>query len=450
MSLQELNPDIAAQVTKGKWEGNAPATWNKIEFDSRNLKEGQIFIALRDKRDGHDFVEQAQQKSASAAIVEKKIDCDLPQLIVKDSLQALHELATYHRQSYTGEMILVTGSNGKSTTKEMLASIATQWLGSNLVFATYGNRNNHIGLPLCLLDLEPQHEVTILEAGMNHAGEITTLANLAKPKYGIITNAGRAHLGNFDSEEGIARAKGELIECLDDQGTIVLNADDTFFDLWTELAQGKQIMSFSHDGKFGSHCRRIQDREFMFAFDGTSNPLQIDLQVGGRHNEENAMAAATMAWCLGARMEDIRLGLEEFSGVPGRQQVTLLSSMVLIDDTYNSSPESVLAAIEALAQRPEYKKLLILGDMLELGECAQREHEKAIRQALDLGIESVLGFGEITSKAIAAIGTPAESFASKDELVERTKQLANGGVAVLVKGSRGMHMEEIVNQLLAG
>lgn len=445
-----LDPIAVAKIVAGTWHGAPPAAWGRLNFDSRKFAQGEIFLALQGKRDGHDFIAAAQAAGAIAAVVDRVLDCGLPQLVVKDSLAALHKLAAQQRATYQGEVVLITGSNGKSTTKEMLASILASWVGNAVVLASRGNLNNHLGLPLSMLDLQPQHEYAVLEAGMSHAGEITELAQLAQPRCGIITNAGRAHLGNFASADGIAKAKGELIECLPKHGTIVLNADDQNYELWCGMAKHNEVISFSHAGCQGSICRRLQDRDFIFAFDGTSQPLEVTLQVGGKHNEENALAAATMAWFLGAPTHSIVEGLEEFTGVPGRQQVYMLRDMVLIDDTYNSSPESLSAAIVALVERPEEEKVLIIGDMLELGEQSETEHRQAVQTAFEQGVHYVLGIGEATKVAIEQAGEPAKHFASKQELVDCARQLACGSVVMLVKGSRGMHMEEVVTGLLQG
>lgn len=443
-------PEEIARHVAGHWHNGTPAQWGTINFDTRKLQPGEVFVALQDKRDGHEFVPAAKEAGASAAIVARTIDCDLPQLVVANPQTALNDLATVARVKYTGEVVIITGSNGKSTTKEMLASILRTWVGDAKVVASPGNLNNHLGLPLSLLSLADQHEYAVLEAGMNHAGELTKLSALAQAKNGIITNAGRAHLGNFNNATEIAQAKGEIITGLQDGGTIVLNADDAHFDMWCDLAGERQVLAFSHQGKGGAVCRRLQDRDFIFAFDGTAQPLEVTLQVSGNHNEQNALAAATMAWFLGVPSSYIVDGLEEFTGVPGRQEVYLLRNMVLIDDTYNASPESVAAAVAALAARPEANKILILGDMLELGEQSVTAHITAIEEALAAGVRYVLGHGDSCQAAIAKIGPPALYFADKAELISQAQSLVNSSGVILVKGSRGMRMDEVVGGLRQG
>lgn len=444
---EALNLPQVTGLTKGRWCRGIPASWGRLQFDTRNLQAGEVFLALQGKRDGHDYVAAAKAAGAVAALVACEIDCDLPQLVVADPQAALHELATWQRQQFAGEVILVTGSNGKSTTKAMLYSILAHWVGPAAVLASPGNRNNHIGLPLCLVDLAPQHEYAILEAGMNHSGEIALLAQLAQPDHGIITNAGRAHLGNFANVDEVASAKGELISKLREGGTIVLNADDHHFPTWRELAKRHEVIAFSHAGIAEAVCRRQPGRDFLFSFDGSAWPHEVNLQVYGAHNEQNALAAAAMAWRLGVPNTVICEGLEEFAGIPGRQEISLLHDLVLINDSYNASPESFEAALAALAARPEKLKILAMGDMLELGERAGEMHVHVMHQALSYGIQHVIAHGPLSEAAAKVVGASVAACNSKEELVAKVDELAQGSCAILVKGSRGMHMDEVLREL---
>lgn len=446
--LSCLTPQRAATITGGRWLRGNLEQFGTLQFDSRKLCAGEIFIALVARRDGHDFVKAACQAGASAAIVAHEIDCDLPQLIVPDTLSALHALAKWKREQFNGHVVLITGSNGKSTTREMLRIILEQYLGSDRVLCATGNHNNHIGLPLTLLGLSDDKQYAVLEAGMNHAGEIAALTLLAQPTLGIITNAGRAHLGSFASEEDIVRAKGELLENIAPQSPVVLNHDDKHYSLWLRQAAKCEVLSFSYAGNPDALCRRLQDRDFYFCFDGSSRPREVALQVTGAHNQANALAAATAAWRLGVPNDYIYAGLENFAGVPGRQEVVMCPKMVLINDTYNASPESFEVAINALANRPEQTKILVMGDMLELGDQAQCLHDQTVTKAFAQQIDYVLGYGEHSTQAIAAAdNSHGRAFASKTELANCVRDLLGDSSAVLVKGSCAMAMQEVVHLL---
>ncbi len=441
-----LTPATAQMVVEGAWKRGQPDSLGPLSFDSRRLQPGATFIALRAARDGHDFVAAAKERGATAAIVSREVDCDLPQLLVTDTLTALSDLAHWWRAFYQGSLALVTGSNGKSTTKEMLRMILTAFAGEERVIATHGNFNNSIGLPLMLLNIEPAHSYAVVEAGMNAAGEIARHTRLARPQLGIITNAGRAHLGQFRDAEGIARAKGELLGSMPTGATAVLNADDRFYPMWLEMASHLDVVSFSHAGRQAT-CRRIPGRDFVYVFEGSVQHNELNLQVTGEHNEKNALAAAAAAWRMGVPHESVRRGLEDFAGVPGRQEVIATEDFVLINDAYNASPESFQAAIDSLRARPETRKFLAMGDMLELGADGAQLHRDVISYAQAAGITDILAYGPLASEAAAAAGL--RSCPDKQEMIaELATAMQPGDCAVLVKGSHGMHMEEVVAALL--
>ena len=449
VSTDTISPAQAAKIAGGVWRRGSPEQFGTVQFDSRLLQPKEVFIALSAQRDGHDFVDAARQAGASAAIVAREIDCDLPQLQVADTLAALHALARWKRERFTGQVVMITGSNGKSTTREMLRHILEQYVSADHVIGALGNHNNHIGLPLTLLRLCDKLQYAVLEAGMNHAGEIAEMTLLAKPTLGIITNAGRAHLGSFASIEDIARAKGELIENIASHAPLVLNYDDRYFPMWKRTAGAREVLTFSYDGNQNALCRRLQDRDFFFCFDGSTRPREVVLQVYGAHNQANALAAATAAWRLGVPTDCIYAGLENFAGVPGRQEIIMCRKMVLINDAYNASPESFEVALQTLAARPEQTKILIMGDMLELGEQSQRLHDQIVVDAFTRQINYVLGYGERSARAIAAAGNPCgREFTDKAKLVEHTRTLITDSCVVLVKGSYGMAMHE-VSQILS-
>ena len=443
---RELTPMIAMEITDGQWVNGAPAVIGPVTYDSRILVPGEIFVALRAARDGHEFVEAAKERGAIAAIVDQPVDCDLPQLVVKDTMRSLRDLAHWHRAAFEGSVIFITGSSGKSTTKEMLKSILTRFAGEDAVLATVGNHNNQIGLPITFTHLRPSHVFAVVEAGMNHPGEIARLARLSRPTLGVITNAGRAHLGHFDNEEDIASAKGELLGTMQRDFPIILNVDDQFYPLWCSMAAHLDVLGFSHVGQRTAACRRIPDRDFLFSFTGSNQVVEISLQVPGRHNEMNALAAVTAAWRLGVPTEVIREGLEEFSGVPGRQEISSHDGIVVINDSYNASPESFFEAVAGLQARPETNKILVMGDMLELGERALDLHVLVINKAHESGISHILAFGEHSVAATKIAG--GIGYASKGQLVDAARRLVHANSAILIKGSRSMHMEEVAQALV--
>ena len=442
---QEENPDVAAMVTSGQWKRGKPGSVGNVSFDTRKIEAGEVFVALRASRDGHDFVGHAKAKGAIAALVEREIDCDLPQLVVKDTSLALLDLAHWRRATYLGDLALVTGSNGKSTTKEMIRQIFIEFAGKDKVTGSKASYNNHIGLPISLLQVRPKHSFVVLEAGMNNPGEIAKHTRLAQPSIGLITNAGRAHLGRFKSEEQIARAKGELISAMGSGKPVVINVDNKFYPLWRSMAGHVDLLGFSHSGDRHAVCRRSPDRDFLFSFEGSNRMHEASLQVQGRHNEENALAAATVCWRLGIPIDAICCGLENFTGVPGRQEIVQTKGGVIIDDSYNASPESFLEALHGLGNRPESHKVLVMGDMLELGDMSTDIHVQVIRKAKDVGVREVLVYGEHSNKAASIAG--GEGFDNKRDLVEAARKLLDGSCVVLVKGSRGMRMEEVAEGL---
>ena len=443
-----LRPEVACMVTGGKWARGEPEELGDPNFDSRIIKPGEVFLALRAARDGHDFAQAAKEAGASAAIVEREVDCDMPQLVVPDTYRALLDLAHWRRANYKGALVMVTGSSGKSTTKEMIGCAIAAFAGQRSTVVSAGSYHNHLGLPLTLMRLRPEHEYAVLEAGMNKPGEIGKLARLARPTMGVITNAGRAHLGHFESEEQIARAKGELIATMGSDSPVILNTDDKYFPLWRSMARHLDVVGFSHSGDRHAVCRRTPDRDFLFRFSGSSTLHEVNLQVTGGHNEQNALAAAAAAWRLGVPMDAVCRGLEDFSGVPGRHEIVHLGNAVLINDSYNASPESFLLALEELKRRPESHKILVMGDMLELGEHAAGIHEQVVRVARDSGVSEVLAFGEHSSAAASVAG--GHGYSSKDELVKAARRLMDDNCVVLIKGSRGMHMEEVAHGLAEG
>jgi len=418
-----------------------------VATDSRNLPAGCLFVALKGPRfDGHRFVAQALQQGAAAVMVDAGAELSVaPALVVDNTLLALGRLAAWHRQRMPAKVAAITGSNGKTTVKEMLAAILAVEVGADAVLATAGNFNNDIGMPLTLLKLAPEHRYAAIEMGMNHPGELSYLTQIARPDVALVNNALRAHLEGLGSVEAVARAKGEIYAGLQDEGIALINADDPHASLWRELAGARRVMSFG----FAENADvRIEAANVELCLQTPSGPITAKLQVPGEHNLRNAAAAATLALALGVSIDAIQRGLSDYSGVKGRLQLhPCILGATLIDDTYNANPDSVLAAIQVLAARPG-KRILVLGDMGELGPDAAELHREVGARASAAGVDRLLCMGEMTLHTAAAFGDHAMHFERIEELLAEIECALDAEVTVLVKGSRFMHMERVVKSLI--
>ncbi len=419
-----------------------------VSIDGRSLQKDDCYIALiGDRFDGHDFVEQAKNAGACAAIVSKKVAVDIPQLIVSDTRQALAELAAEQRQQFQGKLIAVTGSNGKTTVKEMLACILST---QGRVLATRGNFNNDIGLPLTLLRLSAEDEYAVIEMGANHPGEIFQLSNIAQPDVALITNAGPAHLEGFGSLKGVAKAKGEIFSGLFIHGTAVINADDVFADDWQAMVGDKHIIKFAVQNNKadlkGEYLATQQGLELSLHYQQEHCVCQ--LPVPGEHNAMNALAAIAAAIAVDVSLQDCCTALAAFSPVKGRLNMHHLTHNVcIIDDTYNANPASLEAGLKVL-QSLAGRHWLILGDMGELGENTEALHFDAGVKASEAGVDKLLAVGDYTATAVKAFGEAALHFDSQQALIDYCKQFAVSDINLLVKGSRTMKMERVVNALL--
>ncbi len=435
----------AAIATNGQMTG-PDVTFGAVCTDSRSVKPGDLFVALRGENfDGHDYVADCLGRGAVAAIVDQPSALS-PQssvLFVPNTRIALGELAAHWRSKFDLPLAAVTGSNGKTTVKEMLASILRAAAGSvDAVLATEGNLNNDIGLPLTLLKLNTGHRCAVIEMGMNHAGEIGHLARLAKPKLALINNAQPAHLEGLGSLQNVAHAKGEIFQGLAAGGTAIINADDPFAALWRELAAPHRILSFGLENP--------ADISANYRLDATGSEIKlrtpqgetlINLPVPGLHNVKNALAAATAALAMGAQLHDVVSGLQSFSNTSGRlQRKTGVQGCSVIDDSYNANPASMRAAIDVLAACPG-KRILVLGDMGELGQDAEKMHGEIGRYAQQATLDGLLTLGDMSQ------GYGGQHFESIDTLMATLLPLLDGASTVLVKGSRFMHMERVVNIL---
>lgn len=447
----------AAQALGGKLIGR-DVLFNAVSSDSRMIAPGDLFVALKGENfDGSDFVAGAARDGAVAALVDEDqgakftvqgsslAPCPLI-LVPCSSRRALGQLAAYWRTQFTLPVVAVTGSNGKTTVKEMLASILRVAAGSSeAVLATKGNLNNDIGMPLTLLQLRATHRFAVIEMGMNHTGEIDYLTRLAQPDVAIVNNAAGAHLAGLGSIEAVARAKGEIFAGLPATGIAVINADDEFAPLWRELAGKRKTIEFGLECAVALHAQwQAQGYGARIQVDTPQGGLHANLQVPGVHNVRNALAATAAAVALNIPVSAIVAGLERFSGVAGRlQRKPALYGAVLIDDTYNANPASLSSAIKVLMQA-EGKKILVLGDMGELGSDAARLHAEIGAEARQIGVDKLLALGELSVHAVSEFGSGARHFESIEDLLAALDKDMDAGSTVLVKGSRFMKMERVV------
>ncbi|KTC72485.1 UDP-N-acetylmuramoyl-tripeptide--D-alanyl-D- alani ne ligase [Legionella birminghamensis] len=440
MKLQEIAKVLGCSQRSGEV--------SRIVIDSRQVQPGDLFVALQGERfNGYEFILDAEAKGAVAVICEQNHpQVKIPQLLVRDSLAAMTELAKAHRQSIHCPVIALTGSNGKTTVKEMIASILP-----NPSLATYGNLNNHIGAPLSVLQLRNEHRYAVFELGANHPGEIAHTVAIVKPGIALINNIAPAHIEGFGSIDGVARAKGEIYEGLGETGTAVVNHDDNYAHFWDELLAGKKVI------RFGLQAGDVFAREV--TYDERGCPLfmlnlpngsgNIHLHVPGEHSIRNALAAASCAYAAGIGLDVIVNGLNAFSGVKGR--MTYLqgkNNSIVIDDTYNANLRSVLTAVDVLSKR-QGKRILVLGDMGELGAWTQKHHEEIGLAALQQGIDLLMTCGRQSEFTSKAFGQTARHYSSQDELAQDLLPQLDSTTTVLVKGSRSAAMEKIVQQLVA-
>ncbi len=424
-------------------------SFTHVSTDTRSLTQGDLFVALQGEHfDGHEYLHQAQEAGAVAAMVSRVPETELPLLKVKDTRLGLGQLAAFWRQHFTLPLAAVTGSNGKTTVKEMIASILRQ-RGS--VLATHGNLNNDIGVPLTLLRLQEQHRYAVIEMGANHAGEIEYLCTLARPDVAVVTNAAAAHLEGFGSIDGVAHAKGEIFSGLGSAGTAIINADDVYAPLWTQLAGNRKIISFGLGDTADVSAAWQQQRDgVQLELRTPAGQATLLLRLQGRHNVMNALAATATALALGADLDMVQAGLAQVEAVAGRLQVLQGSAgMRILNDTYNANPASLQAAVDVLAAMPG-QKWLVLGDMGELGSGAEQLHADCGKLARASGVMRLYAMGELSRHAVDSFGEGARWFASHADLVRQIRQDWQGEGVLLVKGSRLMHMEEVVNALQTG
>ncbi len=440
MSINE-----ASQALSANYVGD-DVVLTGVSTDTRTLAAGELYIALRGPHfDGHDFVAQAIEKGAAAVMVDHQLDVSIAQIIVEDSRLAMGQLARAWREQFDIPVVAVTGSNGKTTVKEMLASILS---GLGEVHATIGNLNNDIGVPLTLFKLGEQHKSAVIEMGANHPGEIAYLVDIAKPDVAIITNAAAAHLEGFGSLQGVAKAKGEIYTGLSEDGIAIVNADDQFASLWRDIIKPRQKIEFGleHDCDVSAKFKAtITGNETIITALG--NEIQCTLPLLGRHNVMNALAATAAALAIKVPTDVIRQGLEKMQPVPGRLQAKPgVHGSRIIDDTYNANPASVKAAISVLKDFPG-DHFLALGDMGELGAGEEDLHRQVGQTAREQGVNRLYTIGELAKHAADEFGEHAYSFEAHDSMVAALNNDLHKEATLLVKGSRRMHMERVVEAL---
>ncbi len=444
MRTQEL-----ARLLTGELFGE-DVQFSGASTDTRSLQKGALFIALRGARyDGHDFVDSAGEAGAHAVLVEQPVTTALPGVVVPDTRLAMGTLASGWRQRFDCPVIAVTGSNGKTTVKEMLRAVLGSCGG---VLSTSGNLNNDIGVPLTLFGLDREHAFAVIEMGANHPGEIDYLTRLTRPDVALITQCAPAHLEGFGSIEGVARAKGEIFNGLGSDGCAIINADDAYADLWSGLNSTRQIITFGLSGVADVRATTItQHADGSQSFELTT-PLgsaDVTLSLLGRHNVMNALAAAATVTALEFTPQAIATGLAGLQTVAGRlTRVAGRAGSLLIDDSYNANPGSLTAALEVLVAQPG-RPWLVLGDMGELGSTAGSLHAAAGEQARTLGVERLYAVGELSRHAAEAFGAGAVHFEAMDDLIERLQDDLGEGVVLLIKGSRGARMERVTTALRA-
>ena len=434
--------ELTAECKQGDVE------FTRVNTDSRTLREGELFVALRGERfDAHDFIAEVVAKKPCALVVERFFpEFDLPQLVVSDSLFALGQIAALNRSLFTGPVVAITGSSGKTTVKTLLAGILAE---CGLTHATKGNFNNHIGVPLTLLQLDAQHEFAVIEMGASGPAEIEYLCSLAKPQVAMINNVMPAHIQGFGSLEGVARAKGEIYTALPKQGTAVVNVDDDFAPDWLASLAERQVIRVSlADQSADCFAKNIQinaiSLEFSLCLHGESISVSVNAQ--GEHNVRNALMAAACASAVGASLPQIKQGLANFAPVAGRMSRHIgFNGAQIIDDSYNANPGSVRAAIDVLAQTPQ--GILVLGDLGELGAEAPQLHAELGEYARTKKIANVFTVGKLSENASRTFGAGAMHFVDQPSLIEHLKTIANKDTTLLIKGSRSATMDVVVRKL---
>ena len=452
MMLSEIAKAVGGQML-GHEVGMPDVLCESIGSDSRNIQKNQLFVAIKGEYfDGNTFAEAAIKQGAAAVMVSDANTKARPALLVPDTRLALGNLAKYWRNKFTLPLVAITGSNGKTTVKEMLSAILKA--ANKNALATQGNLNNDIGMPMTLLNLRKQHTVAVIEMGMNHLGEIDYLTRIAQPNIAVINNAGTAHIGELGSRDNIAQAKGEIFAGLQKDGIAIINADDTYKDYWKSLNPDKTIITFGFnqaDNVSATYTEieaAVNTGTSEVTLSTPTGSVTFSLAMLGKHNISNALAASACAVALGISNSDIAHGLSNMQAVKGRlQRKAGFNGASLIDDTYNANPDSMKAAIDVLAAQ-KGDTIFVMGDMAELGADAPQMHADIGAYAKQKGVQTLFTFGELSAQASATFGSEAQHFDALETLLDKLRSAMHKYVTVLVKGSRFMQMERVVNAIV--
>lgn len=437
---------IAAESMHGVLHG-VNAQFRGVSTDSRTIASGELFVALQGPNfDGSTFVNEAAERQAAAAVVAKPVDTILPNITVADSRLALGSLAANWRAQMPARVVGITGSNGKTTLKELIASCLSQ---SAKTLATHGNLNNDIGLPLMLLCLSAEHRYAVIEMGANHAGEIEYLTSLAAPSVVAITNAGPAHLEGFGTVKSVAKAKGEILQSASRPRAAILNSDDAYFDYWRSMVDDLEVFSFglsSRASVYASDIRMLASGS-TFRLHLPERDLLVELPLQGIHNVRNACAAAAVGLALELSSSQIKRGLESVAPAAGRLQLVAgIGGSRVFDDSYNANPVSVMAAAEFLAAQ-DGTSILVLADMGELGPDSESLHRAVGIAAKKSGINRLLATGKLSRLTVDAFGTGADWYSSVEEIINELRRFLSADSVVLIKGSRSMRMGRVVRAI---
>jgi UDP-N-acetylmuramoyl-tripeptide--D-alanyl-D-alanine ligase len=436
----------AATAMHGELHGD-DRPFKGVSTDTRTIRDGELFFALEGPNfNGRDFVRVASDNGAAGAVVSRVTRDNLPQVTVDGAKAALGRFGAAWRDDHDVTVVGVTGSNGKTTLKELIAACLVRTAPT---LATHGNLNNDIGLPLMLARIDDSHRYAVLEMGANHAGEIAYLVSLSSPDVVVITNAGAAHLEGFGSIKGVAHAKGEILQNEKRPQVAVLNADDRYFSYWSSLVEDVRRISFGFGKAADVRATNIEAGATgtQFELHVFDQSVDVSLPLVGVHNVRNACAAAAVAHSLGLSLPDIRDGLESVSAVGGRlEPVRGIGGATLFDDSYNANPLSVAAAAEFLAALPG-ESWLVLGDMKELGDDAAELHREVGEAARASGVDRLFAYGDLASNAAEGFGEHASWYPSLDALVDDLCEDMTSQINVLVKGSRSMRMERVIDAL---
>jgi len=425
---------------------------SSVSIDTRALTKGALYVAIKGEQfDGHEFIQQAEAAGAGALLLNERIDSALPQVVVADTRLALAELAGAIRDKAQVKVCGVTGSNGKTTVKEMISAILAM---QSPVLSTLGNFNNDIGVPLSLLRLEKSHEFAVIEMGANHADEIAYTSRYAKPDVVVITNVAAVHIEGFGCIDGVASAKAEIIESLSEDGVAILNADDDYFNLWRAIAGQRECLSFGlndiADVRAENISNTLQNEQFISTFNLVFNEQKtsIKLALAGEHNIKNALAASAACIALGVDVAQIKQGLEQLNSVKGRMQLQATKKGYrVVNDSYNANPASLQVALEAIHANAT-KFWVALGEFGELGTESSEIHKEMGLQIKRAGVTRLFATGELTKHTVDSFGDGASYYAQQGELIAAIQKEIECDVVLLVKGSRSQKMDVVVNSLI--